>query len=506
MTPTELLACLHERDVQLWVEGDRLHFKGPKGALTPELRALLGEQKTALLELLGAARNAMDGAHVIPVAARDCELLPSYSQERMWQLDQWDHEKAIFNIASAAHFAGPLDLAVLRRSVNTIFRRHEGLRTTFPAPHGRPLLRIAPAAPLQLPLLDLSGLPEDKREYAARQISREVSLRPFDLAHERLLRVVLLRLGPDTHELLLTTHHIVFDGWSSGLFQWELGLCYNALIVGAPSPLAELPIQYTDYAAWQRAWLQGDTLEAKAAYWRRRLAGAPPLFGPRPGGPAEPAARQAIVLPQQLVEQLSALSRHTNSSPFLVLLTTFELALAQFTGQSDIVVGVSVANRTRAETERLLGFFANTVVVRTDLAGAPGFDEALRRVSVAYLDAYEHHDTPIELLLRLVGQEHVEVLFNFVPYRTRTREQLGLRDVAISSGRLDPGPPYQYPHLLLALGENAAGLIGGNIIYKTTVFSAEAIERLTNDYLALLEAVARGSSSLSVNTSRSQNY
>jgi aspartate racemase len=488
MTPTELLAYLYNCDMQLWIEGDRLRFKGPKGVLTPALHAQLAEHKAEILALLRAARSAIDVLPAITVAPRDCELLPSYSQERMWLLDQLDHERAIFNIASGVHFAGRLNLSILQASLSLIIRRHEVLRTTFPTRQGQPVLRIAPASQLALPVLDLSALPSSARECIGQQVTMQVSERPFDLANERLLRIVLLRLGPAEHVLLLTTHHIVFDGWSTGLFQWELGLFYAALLTGQPLPFPEPSLQYTDYAAWQRQVLNETALEAEYAYWRRRLAGAPPLFGPRPPREAAPAARLPLELPQQLVDPLRALSRRTGASVFMVLLTAFKLVLARFTSQSDIVVGASITNRARAETERLIGFFANTVMLRTELSGASIFDEALRRVEESYLESHEHHILPIERLMTALGQEHVEVLFNYVPNKARPGEKPALPGVVVRPVQLRERPLFQYPHLCMALSEGPTTIYGA-VVYRVAVFSAEEIEQLIASFRLLLEEV-----------------
>jgi Condensation domain/TubC N-terminal docking domain len=490
MTPTELLAYLHDCDIQLWIEGDRLRFKAPKGVLTPALHTQLAEHKEAILVLLRAARSAVDRAPAITVAPRDCELLPSYSQERMWLLDQLDHELAIFNIANAVHFAGRLELSILQQCLRMIVRRHEVLRTTFPTRQGRPVLRIAPAVPLALPVLDLSTLPDAARESVSRQVAAQVVEQPFDLANERLLRIVLLRLGSSEHVLLLATHHIVFDGWSSGLFQWELGLFYIALLTGQPSPFPDPPIQYTDYAVWQRRVLDDAGLEAEFAYWRRRLVDAPPLFGARPPRQAAPAARLPFDLPQQVVDALGALSRRTGASIFIVLLTAFKLVLSRFINQSDIVVGASITNRARTETERLIGFFANTVMLRTELSGASTFDEALRRVEESYLESYEHHTLPIERLLGALGQEHVEVLFNYVPNKTKPGEKPALPDVVVRPIQLYERPLYQYPHLCVALSEGPTTLYGA-LIYRIAIFSTEAIQQLMASYLLLLEELGR---------------
>jgi len=488
MTPTELLAYLHDCDMQLWIEGDRLRFKGPKGVLTPTLHAQLAEHKAEILTLLRAARSAIDVAPAITVAPRNRELLPSYSQERMWLLDQVDHERAIFNITSAAHFAGRLDLAILRESLSVVVRRHEVLRTTFPTRQGRPVLQIAPAVLLALPVLDLSALSSPDRDSVVRQVAAQVAGRPFDLANERLLRIVLLRLGSAEHILILTTHHIVFDGWSTGLFQWELGLFYTALLTGQPSPFPEPSLQYTDYAVWQRQVLNDVALEAEFAYWRRRLAGAPPLFGARPPREAAPAARLPVELSPQLVEALRALSRRTGASVFMVLLTAFKLVLARFTGQCDIVVGASITNRARAETEKVIGFFANTVMLRTELSGASTFDEALRRVEASYLESYEHHTLPIERLLAALGQEHVEVLFNYVPNKSKPGQRPALPDVVVRTVQLYERPLYQYPHLCMEMSEGPTRLAGA-LVYRVAVFSAEAIQQLMASLLLLLEEV-----------------
>ncbi|MGB7947138.1 MAG: condensation domain-containing protein, partial [Candidatus Binatia bacterium] len=318
-------------------------------------------------------------------ASRAGPLPLSFAQQRLWFFDQLEPGSPAYNRPVFLCLSGRLDTAALQRSLNEIVRRHEVLRTTFFSVGGRPHQVVAPALERAMPIVDLSRRPQAERETEARQLAIEESQRPFDLTSDPLLRARLLRLGDDEHILVLTTHHIAFDGWSDGILFQELAAIYEAFSTGQLSPLAELPIQYADFGAWQQHWLKGEVLDAQLAYWRRQLAGAPqilelPTDRRRPAIETFQGARQSILLPKPLTDALKALSRRECVTLFMTLLGVFKVLLRRYTGQDDIVVGTPVAGRNRVETEKLIGVFINTLVLRTDLSGNPSFRELLSRI------------------------------------------------------------------------------------------------------------------------------
>jgi amino acid adenylation domain-containing protein len=368
-------------------------------ALTPEQRALL------MLRLRKKAAQKETGPPPIPRAPRDVELPLSFAQQRLWFLDEWEPGNPAYNIPAAVRLAGDLDVPAFAAAMTGIVRRHEALRTTFPSVEGRPRQVIAPPSDLPVPLVDLTALPEGIRSGVVQRLGLEHALRPFDLAHGPLFRVVLLRTEPREHVTLVSMHHIVSDGWSVGVLVGELGALYSAFQARRPSPLPPLPIQYVDFAVWQRGWLQGERLEAQLAYWRERLADAPPALElpmdrPRPAVRTFRGDQTGIHLPERLWSDLKTFSRRQGTTPFMTALAGFKALLARVTGQRDIAVGTPIANRNREEMERLIGFFVNTLVLRTDLSDDPGFRALVERVREGTLGAYAHQDLPFEEVVR----------------------------------------------------------------------------------------------------------
>jgi amino acid adenylation domain-containing protein len=377
------------------------------------LAALFAEPTPAgLARRIAAARTAQETAPPRPVS-RDLELPLSLAQERLWFEDQMAPGSPRYNMPAMIRLGGRpggrLDAAALERAFAEVVRRHEALRTTFPAHRGRPRQEIAamPAAtaggPFQLPRIDLTGLPPERRDEEALRQAREEARRPFDLVSGPLLRGFLLGLGDDDHALVLDMHHIVSDGWSVGILVEELGALYGAFSAGLPSPLPELPIQYADFAVWQREQLAGEALEARLDWWRRRLAGAPPALDlpadrPRPAVRGARGSEVPVRLSAELEEALARLGRREGATLFMTVFAAFQALVFRVTGQEDLVLSTPVAGR-QAETERLIGFFVNNLVVRTDLGGSPSFRELVGRVRTASLEAYAHQDLPFARLV-----------------------------------------------------------------------------------------------------------
>ncbi|WP_404370386.1 non-ribosomal peptide synthase/polyketide synthase [Corallococcus coralloides] len=348
-------------------------------------------------------------AELLRGKVRPTQAPVSFSQERMWFQDRLSPGSAAFNIPVRVRFSGVLDVAVLHASLQALVRRHAPLRTTFVEQDGRPLQHIAPALDLALPLVDLQSLPAAEREAEASRLITDEARQPFDLEKGPLLRTVLYRLDALEHVLLLKLHHIITDGWSMGVLVRELSALYPALAEGKASPLAALPMQYADYAAWQREFLKGEVLESHLGFWRQRLDPDAvlelPTDRPRAAVLSGRGARINAVLPVALVESLKALALAEGNTLFGVLLAGFQVLLSRYSGQQDVVVGTSVAGRGRAELEGLIGLFTNYLALRTDLSGQPSFRELLGRVRESTLEAYAHQDVPFEKLVDALKPE-----------------------------------------------------------------------------------------------------
>ncbi|HEY0606234.1 MAG TPA: amino acid adenylation domain-containing protein, partial [Herpetosiphonaceae bacterium] len=446
-----------------------------------------------LAQQIVMARQDMAGALAPALApvGRDHALPLSFAQQRLWFLNQLDPSSSADNMPGALRLTGSLDRAALEHSLNEIVHRHETLRTTFVTHGGLPVQVIAPAAPVEIALIDLHGLAETERDAAVLEFATAEARRPFDLQRGPLLRAILLTLASDEHVLLLTLHHIVADGWSWGVLFRELSALYAAHTTGATAALPELPIQYADYAVWQRDWLQGDVLEAQLNYWRHQLSALEPLQlptdHPRPPVPSSKGSSHSFTLSRALTDALLELSRREGVTLFMTLLSSWQLLLSRYSGQGDIAVGTPIANRTRGETEDLIGCFINMLVLRTDLTGSLSFREVLARVREVALGAYAHQDLPFE-----------EVVDALQPARDLSRHPLfqvmfALQNVSMalpsfpslttSALSIDFGTAKL--DLSLAMAETSAGLSGA-LEYSTDLFTAETIERMVAHFELLL--------------------
>ncbi|HEY0738822.1 MAG TPA: amino acid adenylation domain-containing protein, partial [Herpetosiphonaceae bacterium] len=450
-----------------------------------------------LLEEEGVNANRQ---RVIPRRDPSAAIPLSLAQERLWFLDQWEPGNPAANISFAAYLKGQLSIAVLQQSLDEIVRRHEVLRTTFRVVDDQPRQIVAPALDLPLPVIDLSSLPHDEQHDALQQHIAQHSRQRFDLAAGPLLRMDLLRLTDHQHLFLLTIHHIVFDGWSIGIFLRELTQLYAALIHNQSHPegtrLPELPIQYADFAIWQRAWLQGDVLQQQLSYWQRQLDGSLPVLElptdyPRPPILTYEGATREQRLSLALMQQLQAVSQREGTTLFMTLLAAFYVLLFRYTGQTNLLVGSPVANRAFVDLEPLLGLFLNTLVLRADLAGQPTFRQLLHQVRETTLEAYAHQNVPFEQLLEALrpprDPSHTpifQVMFILQnapgPDREQRELEIEFARVEKTSARFD---------LTLSLSETAEGL---RVMaeYKTDLFAATTVERLLGHYQTLLEAIA----------------
>ena len=427
---------------------------------------------------------------------RDQNLPLSFAQQRLWFIDQLEPGGSVYNFPAAVRLKGPLDLVALKQSLDTIVNRHEALRTTFSTIDGQPVQIIAPVLILTLPVVDLRHLSEAAREAEVRRLATNEARMPFDLATGPLVRAIVLRLDESEHVGLLTMHHIVSDGWSTGILIREMAVLYDAFRNQTPVSLPELPIQYADFAHWQRGCLDGSVLDTQLAYWKQQLLGAPPLLDlpadhPRQAVQTFNGAHRSILLPPTLGEQLKALTRQEGVTLFMTLLTAFQVLLHGYTNQDDIVLGTPTANRNRLEIEGLIGFFVNALVLRTDLSGNPSFRELLRRVREVCLAAYANQDLPFE---RLVEELHLardlsrnplfQVMFVL---QNASLQPVELPGLSLSPVEVDTGTTHF--DLTMHVVDTPQGLVA-TLTYNTDLFEASTITRMLGHFNTLLETIA----------------
>ena len=462
------------------------------------LRAVFDEPTVAGLATLVSDSGART-VDAIPEVSRDGVLELSFAQQRLWFLDQYETNSPFYNEPVTMRLVGPLDLAALARSLNAVVARHESLRTTFATRDGKPHQIVHPELHVELPLADLGHLAASEREAEARRIAVELAREPFDLSAGPLLRARVLALAPGEHWLLLVMHHIVADGWSLAVLWDELVELYRAFTAGREPALPPLPIQYADFAAWHRSWLQSGEIDRQLDYWRAQLAGSPALIElptdrPRPGRLGHRGAKANIQLPAALSTRLQALASKESATLFMVLLAAFQVLLRRYSGQDDIAVGTAVANRNRSETERLIGFFVNTLVMRTDLSGDPSFRELISRVRDIALEAYAHQDVPFEKLVEELQPERSlshTPLFQVMFVLQNAPALPALPQIEQSIVDIDP--QIAKFDLILSLDETADGL-AGSFEYNTDIFDPSTIERMIGHFQTLLVAIVEGPS------------
>ena len=466
--------------------------------LAEQLEAL-SPKKRELFQLLLEKKQHAAANQAIKRRSHNGSIPLSFAQQRLWFLDQWQPGTSLYNLPGGLRLLGSLDRPALESSLNEILRRHEALRTTFPTINGQPVQRITAVASFTLPVIDLRSIPAAEREVEVRQLAQKEYEQPFDLEQGPLFRSQLLCLNDDEHVLVMTMHHIVSDGWSSGLFAQELSALYKSFVAGKPSTLPELPIQYADFAQWQHEWLQGEVLHKQLSYWKTQLEGAPevlslPVDHTRSSMQTFQGAREALTLSEELTDSLRSLSRQNGVTLFMTLLAAFQLLLSRYSGQAQVVVGSPVAGRNKPETEGLIGLFVNTLAFRTDLSGDPTFVDLLKRVRETTLNAYAHQDLPFE---KLVEELHpardlsrpplFQVMFVLQNVDAKSLELPGLRIRPIESdtdtAKFD---------LSLYMWDAPARL-EGQFEYNTDLFELSTIKGLIGHYLTLLQNIAADS-------------
>jgi amino acid adenylation domain-containing protein/non-ribosomal peptide synthase protein (TIGR01720 family) len=454
-----------------------------------------GPTVAGLAETIASARGkeARPPAPPIRVAAREAEPSLSLAQERLWFLEQLQPGTAAYNLPGGVRLLGPLDREALRRSLEEIVRRHEAVRTAFPAAGGRPAPVIDGAPRLSLDEVDLRQIDGPAREAEVRRLAAEEAERPFDLARGPLVRAKLWRLADEEHALLVTLHHIVADGWSVGILTRELAALYGAFRAGRPSPLPDLPIRYADFASWQRDWLTGEALEGQLSYWRQRLEGVGalqlPTDHPRPAVQTFNGAAEFRPLGRELTQALLGLSQREGVTLFMALLAAFQALLGRYAGQDDIAVGSPIAGRSRTEVEGLIGFFVNTLVMRTDLSGDPTFRELLGRVKDVALGAYDHQDVPFE---KVVDEVHPERDLSRTPIfeavfalHNAPGEPLALAGLELRPLELEVTTTRFA--LELHVREGREGL-GATVVFNRDLFDRATVARMLGHFQMLLEA------------------
>ncbi|NTX58746.1 condensation domain-containing protein, partial [Myxococcus sp. CA039A] len=423
------------------------------------------------------------------------EEMLSFAQQRLWFLDQYRPGSPLYNIPAALRLKGALDVQALERAFTELVRRHQSLRTVFQSREGKPVQVISRGEPLRmrLPLQDLAPLPESEKEAEALRLVWAEARRPFDLTRGPLLRTGLVRLDVHEHLLLVTMHHIIADAWSIAVLIREVVTLYEAYSVGRHSPLSELGLQYVDYAAQQREWLQGDVLERQLSWWKQQLEGAPSLLElptdhPRALDARNPGAVIKVEFSRELTRALVSLCQREGATLFMGLLAGLQALLSRYSGQEDICVGAPIAGRQQMETEELIGFFVNTLVLRTKLKGDPTFRELLGRVRETTLGAYSHQDVPFEKLVEVLQPERqpghtpffqvAMVLLNTPPMELAT-PGLSFESVDVDSGtaKFD---------FTLMLRETPTGLTG-TLEYRTDLYEPASAERLVAHLQRLLE-------------------
>ncbi len=419
----------------------------------------------------------------------------SFAQQRLWFLEQLEGGSATYNIPVALSLTGSLHVTALEQAVAEIVQRHEALRTTFLMVDGTPVQMIAPTLTITVPLTDLQSLPKSKQSDEVQRLATEEAQRPFDLVKGPLLRLTLLRLGQESHVLLITMHHIISDGWSIGILIQELSVLYQAFSQGNPSPLSELPIQYADFAHWQRQWLSGEVLQALLNYWQQQLASAPPLLElptdrPRPPVQTFTGSTERFHLDQNLTQKLQVLSQKFGVSIFMTLLAAFVTLLGRYSGQEDIVVGSPIANRNRRETELLIGFFVNTLVLRTSLQGNPTFQQLLNRIKQVSLDAYAHQDLPFEQLVEaLQPQRNLSHNPLFQAMFVLQNAPMGILELpGLKLTPLELENVTSKFDLTLSMEETEQGLVG-SWEYNSDLFDATTIQRMSRHFPTMLEGI-----------------
>jgi len=462
--------------------------------LAERLSKLSPAKKALFAKRLQGEAESDSQFKIVPRRSSISPTPASFAQERLWFLHQLDSNSAYYNEPGSVRLKGTLNVVALEQSLNELVRRHETLRTTFELVEGELIQVIAPNLTLRLPVVNLWELSEDRQNIEIQKLAFEENQRLFNLSKDPLLRGVLLQLGEEDNVLLLSVHHIIVDTWSSDVLLREWGVLYEAFCTRKTSPLPELPIQYADFAIWQRQWLQGEVSETQLAYWKKQLADLPALKFPtdrmRSHIQSFQGQRQTRELSKSLTEKIEILSRQEEVTQFMTLVAAFKAMLYYYTGQEDVVVGTDVANRNRAEIEGLIGFFVNQLVLRTDLSGNPTFRDLLGRVREVALKAYAHQDLPFHKLVEKLNPERdlkSMPLFQVKIVLQSPMQPLLFPNLTISSLELDNRTAKF--DLLLNIWNTDSKTMKWFLEYSTELFKASTIAQLLENLETVLSTV-----------------
>ncbi|AOX00478.1 non-ribosomal peptide synthetase [Moorena producens PAL-8-15-08-1] len=500
MKTVDFVSYLQNLGVKLWIDNDRLGYRSPRGVMTAELKRNLVERKTEILEFLLEVEKTQESvASSIQPISREEAIPLSYAQQRLWFIEKMALSSNAYNVPLTLHLVGKLDYVALQKSLNQIIARHETLRTTFSEINGTPVQIIKPSFELKLPIIDLTGLTPSQQTSKLQQLFQQENEQIFNLEVDPPIRAQLYQLGITENILQITLHHIASDGWSLTVLPKELSAIYTATLEDKPSPLPSLPIQYADFAVWQKNYLQGETLETQLNYWKQKLQDLPqlqlPTDHPRPPVQTFNGAGIPIKIPATLTSKVKQLTQKQGTTLFMTLLAVFKVLLSRYSGQESIAVGTPIANRNRREIEGLIGFFVNSLVMYTDLGGEPSFTEVLNRVKQTALEAYGHQDIPFEKLVEQLQPE-------------RSLSQNPLFQVVFALQESEHmKPSFSLPNLEVELGWDRwmgdkmtvrmdlelhlwleGEEIKGLCVYNRDLFETETISRMVSHYENLLSA------------------
>jgi len=499
MKTIEFVSYLQNLGVKLWIDGDKLRYRSPKEVVTPELKKSIVEHKADILKLLRKAQKnrQSDGASSIQSISREQVIPLSYAQQRLWFIEKMALSSNAYNMPLTLHLVGQLDYVALEKSLNQIIARHETLRTTFSEINGTPVQIIQPPFELELPIQNLSELTPSEATTKLQQLLQQENELLFNLEVDPPIRAGLYQLGTTEHILQITLHHIASDGWSLTVLPKELSAIYTAALFDKPSPLPPLPIQYADFAVWQKNYLQGQTLSSQLNYWKQKLLDLPqlqlPTDHPRPAVETFRGAGIPINIPAALTSKVKQLTQKQGTTLFMTLLAAFKVLLSRYSGQESVAVGTPIANRNRSEIEGLIGFFVNSLVMYTDLGGFPSFTEVLNRVKQTALEAYTHQDIPFEKLVeelqpeRALSQNPLFQVVFAVQQEEILKPSFSLPNLEVGwYEELEPEMTVRFDlelHLW-PVGEEIKGFCA----YNRDLFEAETISRMVSHYQNLLSA------------------
>ena len=502
-TLDKFLSELRWRGIRLWLEGDRLRYRAPEGSLSPDIISELKVRKSEIIDFLQQVNStiALNLPPLVPFERK--EFIPlSFAQKRFWLLHQFEPDSSANNMPVVLRLTGKLNIPVWEQSINEIVRRHEILRTTYPVIKGEPCQKIAPEVRLLLPIIDLRQFPAEQRDGEVLRLATEIAQMPFNLAEGSMLHIRLLQLRDDEYLFVWCMHCITGDGSSSDIFYQELTTIYAAFAAGQPSPLPECLVQYADFSQWQREWLQGEVLQSQLGYWKKQLSGnlaalQLPTDRPRPSVQTYRGDRCPRMFSLDLHAKLLNLSQRLGSTLFMTLLAAFETLLYRYSNQEDILISFTNAGRNQVETEKLIGFFSGTLLLRTNFSKNPTFRELMAQVKEEALEAYAHQDLPFEKLVEELRPEQnqsrsplFQVKFALNPPWTNGR---GMNSVHLPELTIESLFGYIYHgktkfDLILVMREQVQGL-GAVFDYNADLFDPATASRMMNHFHMLLEGI-----------------